>query len=225
MVCCFSFIIYTDRIIDRYDFLQVFHNDEYKAFKKIEKEFYLKHIREKIAEMDLTSREQLPENLRGFRGIENLDIDQFISDDILSSLYASPKFMLDILFKGSSNNEITPMKYGNFLKVKYVSEEKDTEVRLNIAMIIQKIEISTWTILLVSGTTFIPSFFYMGLLLIMFTAKIILDVSRFITMHILEVVTEDPKNIMPGTLLGILFSVIAAFAKLIVDFIKFYYGS
>ena len=88
---------------------------------------------------------------------------------------------------------------------------------------VKMIVVSDWFSLIMPLTTFIPTFIYMALLFVLIIGKIIIE----ITMHLLEVMTEpnpaiDPKDFIPGTLIGLLCSVIATSAKVIVEIIKVY---
>ncbi len=81
------------------------------------------------------------------------------------------------------------------------------------------------TPILISATTLIPTVAWMIFLFIMIISKIVLLVWKIITMYYLELATEpdvneNPLSFMPTTLLGVTFGVIAAFLKVVIDFLK-----
>ena len=78
-----------------------------------------------------------------------------------------------------------------------------------------------WFRMITPLTTFVPTFFYMFILLFLLVGKFIIESA----MHLLSVMTEpnpekDPKEFIPGTLLGLLCGVIASLSKAIVEIFK-----
>lgn len=86
---------------------------------------------------------------------------------------------------------------------------------------------SGWFHLFVASTTFIPTMLYILILLILGVGKAILAAVQAAIMYFLEAATEgdpktDPKEFMPGTLLGITLAVISAFVKLVFEIAKYW---
>lgn len=82
-----------------------------------------------------------------------------------------------------------------------------------------------WFEVMIAGTMFVPTFFYLSILLFMIISKAVLSSSRLLILHFLEVLAQndpvkEPKEFMPGTLTGILFGIVAALANGIVQLIK-----
>ncbi len=76
-----------------------------------------------------------------------------------------------------------------------------------------------------ASTVFFPTLIYLLFLLFVVIAKVILSCMKFSIMHFLEVTTEqdplaNPKSFIPGTMIGLVFGIIAVIINLLLELIK-----